>query len=313
MNIIVVIPALNEEASIEAVIRTVPRKINGVTAVKVLVYDDGSTDKTSAVAKKAGADFIFRHHRTYGLARTFKDALSEALKAGADVIVNTDADNQYDQREIAQLVQPILEGKSDLVIGDRQIKNLDHMSWTKKYGNRVGSHVIRLLTGTKVSDASSGFRAFTTEVAREVNIISEHTYTHEMIIDAHFKHFRITNIPVTFKKRVNGTSRLISQGIISHLIKSGATIIRTILLYEALRVLTIMGGLFISIGLVGIIRFLYLAVYSLDGGKGHVQSLIISSILIVVGFNVIVLGLIADLISYNRRLTEELKRQQLNR
>ncbi|MFA6006006.1 MAG: glycosyltransferase family 2 protein [Patescibacteria group bacterium] len=310
MNIIVIIPALNEEASIESVIRSVPRKIPGITGVRVLVYDDGSVDRTTAIAKKAGADLLFRHPRPYGLARTFKDALHEALRAGADIIVNTDADNQYDQKEITQLVRPIIDGAADFVIGDRQVKKLDHMPWAKKYGNMIGSYAIRLLVGTSVSDASSGFRAFTSELARSVNILSDHTYTHEMIIDAHFKHFRIANVPITFRRRTNGISRLISHGVVSHLLKSASTIIRTVLLYEALKVLSITGGLFVSLGLVGIGRFLYLSLLTSEGSKGHIQSLVISSILIVIGFNVVVLGLIADLISYNRRLTEELKREQ---
>ena len=310
MKIIVIIPALNEEASIARVVKSIPRKIAGISSVSVLVYNDGSNDQTVQVARKAGADLVLSHSRKYGLARTFKDAVSEALKAGADIIVNTDADDQYDQREIAQLVAPIVEGEYDLVIGDRQVTKLEHMSWTKKYGNRLGSFVMRLLTGTNVTDASSGFRAFTAECAREINIISEHTYTHEMIIDAHFKHLRIGNIPITFKQRFAGESRLISQGIISHLIKSGGTIIRTILLYKALRVMTVLGGFFIILGSIGLLRFLFLALIA-DKSQGHIQSLVISSIFIAIGINVLMLGFIADLISYNRRLIDDKAKYKL--
>lgn len=304
MKIIVIIPALNEEASIARVVKSIPRKVTGVSTIAVLVYDDGSSDKTVQEAKKAGADYVISHTRTYGLARTFKDALHKALALEADIIVNTDADDQYDQQEIPKLVSPIVKGEYDLVIGDRQVSNLEHMSWTKRNGNRLGSFLIRLLTGTGVTDASSGFRAFSAECAREINILSEHTYTHEMIIDTHFKNFRIGNVPITFKKRLDGESRLISSGIVSHLIKSGGTIVRSILLYKALRVMTMIGTGFLLVGGLGLVRYFYF-VFVNDSSRGHIQSLVISSIFVAIGINILVLGFIADLISYNRRLIDD--------
>lgn len=239
-----------------------------------------------------------------GLARTFRDSVKEALKLGADIIVNTDADNQYDQKEIAKLLEPILSGRADLVSGNRQVESLSHMPSSKKYGNLVGSFLLRLLTGTKVVDASSGFRAFTRQLAEKVHIFSTHTYTHEMLIAAYFREFVIEEVPVTFKKRTAGQSRLIAKGVFSHMAKSGATILRAVLLYRALAVFTFIGSLFTLAGLAGVIRFLYFAI-ALNHAAGHIQSLVISSILVAIGFNTLVIGFIADLVSYNRKLLEE--------
>ena len=304
MKLFVTIPAYNEAKTLGKVIKSIPRQIKGFSVVKVLVYDDGSADQTLEVAKQAGADYVFRHKRNFGLARTFKDASTIAIKLGADVVVNTDADNQYDQSEIVSLVKPILENRADMVIGDRQVVKLSHMPLGKKYGNLLGSFVIRWLTGIKVNDASSGFRAMTSELIRKVHIFSSHTYTHEMLIAAHFREFTILEIPVIFSRRKTGGSRLISKGVINHIFKSGATILRAILLYRALSVFSYLGGILSLSGLFGLLRFAYFAFVENDP-SGHVQSLVISSILLGIGFNIIILGFIADLISYNRKLIEE--------
>ncbi len=304
MKLVVTIPAYNEERSIVDVVKSIPRTILGITSVRVLVYDDGSTDKTAVAAKKAGADYVYSHKRNRGLARTFKDALDAALTLGADVVVNTDADNQYDQREIPKLIAPIVKGKADLVIGDRQVARLTHMPLSKKYGNLLGSYFIRALTGMKVMDASSGFRAHSSECARLLSIVSEHTYTHETLIDAFFKGMVIMDVPVTFRKRPHGQSRLISQGIMNHIMKSFATIIRTILLYRALWMFSLVGGSIGLVGVIGIIRYLYFALIA-GNPAGHVQSLVLSSVLISTGVTIIVLGFIADLIAHNRRLIED--------
>ncbi|OGK64882.1 hypothetical protein A2313_00480 [Candidatus Roizmanbacteria bacterium RIFOXYB2_FULL_41_10] len=304
MKLFVTIPAYNEAKTLGQVIKSIPRQIKGFDMVKVLVYDDGSKDQTAAVAKRFGADYVFRHKRNFGLARTFAHAATQAVKLGADVLVNTDADNQYDQQEIIKLVKPILENRADLVIGDRQVAKLKHMPFAKKYGNLLGSFMIRWLTGIKVEDASSGFRAMTGELVRKVHIFSTHTYTHEMLIAAHFREFAILEIPVTFSRRVTGGSRLISKGVLNHVFKSGATILRAVLLYRALSVFSYLGGILSLSGLLGLLRFGYFAFVQNDP-SGHVQSLVISSILLGIGFNIIILGFIADLISYNRKLIEE--------
>jgi len=303
MRLIITIPAFNEEKTLPEVIKSIPRKYVGVDSVKILVYSDGSTDRTVEVAKKAGADYVFVHKSNQGLAQTFRDILKESLKLGADYIVNTDADNQYEQKEIGLLLAPLLKDEADMVIGDRQVGKLQHMPLSKKYGNMLGSFVIRFLTGTHVSDASSGFRAFTAELAKKIFISSDHTYTHEMIIAAHFKNFRMKDVPVTFYKRTTGGSRLIS-GVLSHIVKSGSIILRTLLLYRALSFFTSIGGTFVGLGFVGVFRFLYFALIEGKAG-GHIQSLVISSILVGVGFNIIVVGFLADLLSYNRKLIEE--------
>ena len=305
MKLIVTIPAYNEEKSIVEVVKSVPRNITGISKVEVLVYDDGSTDETARSAKKAGADYVFLHSTNKGLAVTFRDALTKSLELGADIIVNTDADNQYDQSEIPALIAPILTKKADLVIGDRQVEHLKHMTFAKKYGNMAGSFVIRVLTGMNVTDASSGFRAHTRECAQTLNIVSLHTYTHETLIDAHFKGLTVVNVPVTFKKRPHGTSKLI-KGVGAHIGKSASTIIRTVLLYRAFALLTKLGAIIGAIGAVGLIRYFYFALV-LGKSEGHIQSLVISSILIGVGLNILVLGFLADLVAYNRKLIESLK------
>lgn len=303
MKLIVTIPAYNEEKSIGKVIRSVPRRIKGIEKVEVLVANDGSTDNTVKEAKKVGADHIISNKRNLGLAKTFKKALEKALELNADIIANTDADNQYEQREIPKLIKPILEGKADMVIGDRQVEKLDHMPLSKKYGNILGSWVIRFLTGTNIRDASSGFRAFTREAAQSFNLLSTHTYTHETIIQAVNKDLAIVEVPVTFKRRKYGHSRLIS-GVWSHIKRSLATIVRTILMYKAFKYLVALGSLLMGIGFLGIVRFLYF--FLTGNGAGHIQSLIVSSIVISLGFMTAVMGVLADLIGINRRTIEEI-------
>ena len=302
VRLIVTIPAYNEEKSIGKVIRSIPRKIKEIDKVEILVASDGSTDNTVKEARKAGAEHIVSNKKSLGLAKTFKRALDGALSLGADIIVNTDADNQYDQREIPKLIKPILEGKADMVIGDRQVEKLDHMPFSKKYGNIFGSWVIRFLTGTNIRDASSGFRAFTREAAESFNLLSTHTYTHETIIQAVNKDLAIMEVPVTFRKREHGQSRLIS-GVFGHIKRSLTTIVRTILMYKAFKYLVALGSLLMGIGFLGALRFLYL--FLTGNGAGHIQSLILSSILISIGFMTAVMGVLADLIGINRRMIEE--------
>jgi len=301
MKLFVIIPAYNEEKTIAQVIKSVPRRFKGVSVVKILVYDDGSVDKTARVAKQASADYVFMHKTNLGLARTFAHAAKKAVSLGADLVVNTDADNQYCQEEIGMLIEPIIANKADFVTGNRQVSKLEHMPTLKKYGNMLGSYIIRLLTGLKVTDASSGFRAMTSELINKVPVFSKHTYTHEMLIAVCFADFAIAEVPITFKRRVTGGSRLISKGVFNHMAKSAATILRAVLLYRALAVFTFIGSFLSLVGAFGLVRFLYIALFMNDP-SGHIQSLVISSILLGIGFNIIILGFVADLISYNRKL-----------
>lgn len=325
MKLIVTIPAYNEEKTIGEVIRSVPRYVPGIDQVEILVLSDGSTDRTIEVAREAGTTWTDRlareasHERlgnndhgdrvihvlenkhNIGLAKTFARILHEALIRGADVIVNTDADNQYNQSEIALLIAPIINGTADMVNGDRQVKKLTWMPTAKKYGNMFGSALVRKISNTRLKDASSGFRAFTREAAQKFILLSEHTYTHETIIQAGNKNLTIVEIPITFKERTHGDSRLISN-VRVHIQKSLMTIFRSVMMYKAFKVLAWIGCTLILLGgLVGI-RFTYH--FLLGEGAGHIQSLILSAILIITGVNTVFLGVLADLISHNRKILE---------
>lgn len=302
------IPCLNEAETIDKVIKAIPRKElkNLGLDVKILVIDDGSLDKTSQKAKHAGADFVLRHKKTLGLGKTFADGVNYSLENGADLIVNTDGDNQYDQKEIVKIVKPIIKNQADMVIGDRQIGKLEFMPIGKKIGNQIGSWAIRFLTGLNIPDASSGFRAITCALAREFNLQSNHTYAHETIIQASNKGALILSVPIAFKKRISGRSRLVN-GVFEHIKKSSVTIIRAVLTYKAFKYLMIIGLTIILIGTLGVLRFLYF--FFTGDGTGHIQSLVLSSVLINLGFITVVLGIIADLISINRRMLEEINRK----
>src|SRR3989344_1628777 len=297
MKLVVTIPAHNEEETLPRVIHDLPRKIPGIATIELLVIDDGSTDGTVAAAKREGASII-QNPMQRGLATTFKLGLQEALKRKADIIVNIDADLQYDPKELPRLIQPILEGKADIVSGDRQVRNLNHMRFGNKYGNRIGTAVLSFLVGKKIKDASSGFRAYSREAALKLNIFARHTYVHETLIEAFHKNLRVVEVPVTFMER-KGKSRLITS-LFSHIKKSLETIFLTILKYKSLKIFFMFGtiSLFLSV-FVGA-RFLY---YYLTGiGTGHIQSLVLAAILSIVGFQFIIMGMQSNLINANREL-----------
>lgn len=300
-TLIVTIPAYNEEKTIGKVIREIPRKIFGIDKIFILLADDGSQDKTVERAQEAGADFIISHPNR-GLALNFKMALEEALKLGADIIVNIDADGQYDSEEIPKLIKPILERRAEIVLGDRQIRKLSWMSFGNKYGNILGSWFLRKLTGLNIIDASTGFRAFTREAALRLSVMTRHTYTHETLIQAADQDLPMAQVPVEFRRR-QGRSRLISN-LRSHIFKASITIIRTFTVYKPLRVMLTLGGILFLIGFVLIIRFLYF--WFVAGGAGHIQSLIIASVFMMIGFQTIVLGLVASAIGWSRKLKEEI-------
>ena len=308
-KLIVTIPAYNEEGSIAEVIQSIPRKIKGIDKVEVMVLSDGSTDKTVEISKSAGADYVYQNPRNLGLAKTFAKLMEYAYEAGANYVVNTDADNQYDQTEIKKLVKPLVQGKADMVLGDRQVATLQHMPISKKIGNRIGSTVIRLLSGLSVQDASTGLRAYSRDFLANLHLFSAHTYTHETIIYAANHKYRIQDIPVTFKAREYGQSRLIS-GVIPHIQKSMVVIIRSILMYNTYKFLVIIGSLLMTTGILIGLRFLYY--YLNQEGQGMIQSLILASILISVGFTTIITGVLADLIKINRELLQKILYEQKN-
>ena len=303
MKLIVTIPAYNEEKTIARVIKEIPRNIAGINEVKVLVINDGSSDDTVRIAKEAGADYIISNPGNQGLAYSFRRGLETALKLGADIIVNTDADFQYNQTEIPKLIQPILRREAEMVIGNRQVKQLDHMPPVKKYGNRIMSWTIRWLLKNKISDASSGFRAFSRECSLRLNIFSHHTYTHETIIQCTLQRMRITEVPVEFRKREGGKSRLI-KSLWGYITLAVSTIIRVYLMYSPLKTFLRIGILVLLIGLSFWVRYMYF--YFQGQGGGHLQSMLLGVTLILVGFQVIVIGFLADLIYANRKREEEI-------
>ncbi len=301
MKLIVQIPCYNEDRSLPQTVKDIPRKIDGVDQVEILIIDDGSTDKTVEVAKEIGVDHIVRNICNKGLARTFLAGLDACLRLGADIIVNTDGDNQYKGKDIPKLIEPILKGEADIVIGDRQTDKVAHFGFVKKKLQKIGSWVIRGLSETDVSDAVSGFRAFRREAAMQMNIISPFSYTIETIIQAGKKQLAVTSVPIGTNPKTR-ESRLFKT-IPRFIERSLTTMIRMYTMYQPLRVFFYIGFFFILAGLIPSVRFLIY--YFMGQGSGHVQSLIFAAILFIVGFQVLVVGLVADVISFNRRLIEE--------
>jgi len=302
MKLFVQIPCLNEEETLPAVIRDIPRTIMGIHEVKVLVVDDGSRDRTMEVAYREGADYVIKLPSNQGLAKAFSTGINKCLELGADIIVNTDGDHQYSGKDVHRLIQPILEGKADIVIGDRQTTKLTHFSPLKKTLQKLGSKTVSLLSNVNIPDATSGFRAYSRDAAMRLNVFSKFSYTLETIIQAGKNQMAIVHVPV----RANGPerpSRLFSN-LAVYLKRSIATILRIYVLYEPLRTLFYVGGIIFFVGTLGVLRFLYF--YFTGFGDGHIQSLIISAALLAIGFHVWVLGILADLVSINRRLSEEI-------
>ena len=302
LKLIVTIPAFNEEENIADVIREIPREMPGVGSVEVLVLDDGSTDSTVTKAWSAGADYVISHNRRLGLARTFRDAIDAALSHGADVIVNTDADNHYDQSRIPELVGPIVAGRADIVVGSRVVRQIK-MKWSHKWGNVIGSTMVRKLAGLpKDVDVSSGYRAYDREAAMRMNVIAGYTYTHETLIAAIEQGMTIVDVPIP-ARHVERPSRLMG-GVVGHILRAVAVILRSYAVYQPIRAFSTLGLLFILAGLVPMVRFLYS--FILYGSSGHIQSLIAGSVLLIVGFQVFILSLLASALSWNRRMIEEL-------
>jgi glycosyltransferase involved in cell wall biosynthesis len=301
VKLIIQIPCYNEEGFLAETLAALPRSLPGVDLIETLIIDDGSTDRTVEIARQSGANYLLRFPVNLGLARAFSAGLDAALKLGADVIVNTDADHQYPGSEIAKLVAPILAGEFDMVIGDRGTYQIGHFSAWKRFLQSAGSWVVRQLSGTSIPDATSGFRAFSRRAAIRLNVFTRFTYTLETIIQAGKKHIPIGHVRIETNPEQR-PSRLFSS-IGSYLRRSAATMVRIYALYEPLRVFWGLGGLCLAGGTIIGIRFLvdYLA----DGGAGHIQSLILAAVLLIVGFQTMLIGLVADLIGSSRSLLED--------
>jgi glycosyltransferase involved in cell wall biosynthesis len=302
-KLIIQIPCLNEAQTLPATLADLPRSIPGIDAIEVLVIDDGSRDGTAEVARACGVDHIVRMRRNKGLAAAFTAGIDACLKAGADYIVNTDADNQYAGHEIPRLLEPLLRGEADICIGDRNIAELQHMSWRKRQLQRLGSWVVRQVSNTTVPDTTSGFRAYTREAALRMHIVSEFSYTLESIIQAGKKRMAIAHVPVATNPRTRD-SRLFDS-IWGYVKRSSATIVRIYAMYEPLKVFSYIGVAVFGVGFIIALRFVYLYLTSFTGGGRYIQSLIFAAVLMIVGFQVVLIGLLADVMSANRKLLED--------
>lgn len=302
MKVVVQIPCLNEEATLPLVLKTIPKKIPGVDELIVLVIDDGSTDRTIEVAKQHGVKHFVRHRRTRGLARSFYDGVEYALEQGADIVVNTDGDNQYPQERITDLVQPILDDKADIVIANRQTQTIEHFSPAKKLLQRTGSQVVNYVAGTDLPDAPSGFRAYSKEALLVLNPISRFSYAMETIIQAGNKNLEIVSIPVITNPKLR-ESRLFKSSW-EHVRKSGMAIVRSYIMYKPYIIFGYLGALLSILGLIPFARFLFYTLVR-DETRGHLQSLVIGSTLLIGAFVCFALNIIADLIRTNRILQEQ--------
>jgi glycosyltransferase involved in cell wall biosynthesis len=301
VKLIIQIPCYNEEQTLPLTITDLPRSLPGIDAIEYLVVDDGSHDRTVEVARQLGVQHIVQHRHNRGLAAAFQTGLDAALGAGADFIVNTDADNQYYGPDIAKLVAPLLEGHADIVVGDRGVAVLGHFSPLKRWLQCAGSWVVQHAAGIPIPDATSGFRAFTRDAALQLKVLSSYTYTLETLIQAGARGMRVIFVPIQTNAQTR-KSRLI-RNVPSFIVVSAVTIPRFYTMYRPLRVYTTAGGILIGLALVLGLRFLYF--FAQGRGAGHVQSLILAAVLSIVGFQAGLSGMIADLVSHNRKMLEE--------
>lgn len=299
-KLIIQIPCLNEAESLPETLSRLPRQIDGIDTIEILIIDDGSTDDTVGVARRWGVHHVVRHRRNQGLASAFQDGVRKALAAGADIIVNTDADGQYEGADIALLVQPVLAGEADIVIGDRGVADNAHFGPFKRRLQRLGSYVVRRLSRADIGDAVSGFRAISRDAAQRMTITTEFSYTTDMLIQAGRKRLAITSVPV----RTHATERpsRLFKSIPRFIMNTGVTMARAYTTYNPLRAFVGSGLVVGTIGVIPMLRFVW---FVLQGdGSGHIQSLVIGGSLMVIGVLLCLLGVLADLVASNRKLVE---------
>jgi glycosyltransferase involved in cell wall biosynthesis len=301
MKLIIQIPCYNEAASLPITLEALPTHVEGFERIETLIIDDGSTDGTAVVAKACFVDHVIQLSSHQGLARAFSAGIDASLKLGADVIVNTDADNQYRGADIYKLVAPILEGKADMVIGERYGPGIDAFSPLKRFLQGFGSWVVRQASQTTIPDATSGFRAFSRDAAMQLNVLSDFSYTLETIIQASSKNLTLRHLAIDTNPPLR-PSRL-ARDMKQYVLRSTSTILRIYAMYQPLRVFLCVGAALAGVGLVLSVRFL--SYFFLGYGQGHVQSLILAAVFWIVGFQTMLMGLIADLIAAQRRLSEE--------
>jgi len=301
MKLVIQIPCFNEASSLPVTLAELPNAVPGFDTVEWLIIDDGSADNTAEIANIHGVHHVVRHMQNQGLARAFMTGLDACLAVGADVIVNTDADNQYRASDIEQLVKPILDQRAEIVIGARPISDTQHFSLVKKVLQRLGSWVVRVVSGTDIEDAPSGFRAFSRNAARKLMVFNEYTYTLETIIQAGQKNIPICSVPIKTNEDLR-PSRLV-RSLPSYISRSIMTIIRIFIIYRPFRFFMTIGSVIFLLGVVIGLRFLWFFIAG-EGG-GHIQSLILTAVLLGMGFQTILIAFVADLLAANRRLLEE--------
>lgn len=302
MKLIVQIPCLNEEETLAATLADIPRQVDGIDQIEILIIDDGSTDRTSEVARQHGADHIVRFAQNRGLGHAFKAGFDTALKLGADIIINTDGDNQYFGGDVATLVQPILEQRADLVIGDRRTGKIGHFSFFKRILQTYGSRVISRLGGLDIPDVASGFRAYTRETALRISMFTDFDHTAEHVVQAGQDHWAVVVVPIRTNPKAR-ESRLFSN-VGEFVLKSGSISLRTYARYKGLKIFASCGAASFASGFALGIRFLYYFLFT-DEGLQHVQSVILSAVLLLAGFQMFLTGIVADLIATNRALMED--------
>ena len=303
MKLIIQIPCYNEEENLGVTIKDLPKSIDGIDEIEYLIIDDGSTDRTVEVARELGVHHIVNQKRNKGLAYGFMAGLDACLRLGADIIVNTDADNQYCGADIAKIVKPILENKADIVIGERHSDDTEHFSWKKKKFQHLGSWVVRMTSDTDIPDAPSGFRAYSREAALRINVVNKYTYTLETIIQAGSNRMAITSVPISTNPELR-ESRLF-KSMWGYMKRSASVIMRSFMMYKPLKFFSILGIIMLIIGGGIGIRFLYFLFCGTGGG--HTQSLILAAIFIIMGYQTIIAGLQADNIAANRKIIEDIQ------
>jgi glycosyltransferase involved in cell wall biosynthesis len=302
MKVFIQVPCLNEEETLPAVLQSIPTQIDGVDEIEILVIDDGSSDRTLDVAREHGVTHFVHHTRNMGLARSFRDGVDYALAHGADIVVNTDGDNQYPQDRIGDLVKPIIVGEADIVIADRQTQTIAHFSPFKKFMQRVGSHVVNRAASTALPDAASGFRAYSRTSLLRLNVLTQFSYCMETIIQAGNKRLRIESVAVVTNAKTRESRLFKNAG--HHMVKSASAIMRSYLMFKPY---VIFATLAVMFGVLAVIPFGRFLIFWLagDAASGHVQSLIFGSIMAVAALLSLALGVISDLLRTNRILLEE--------
>lgn len=303
MKLMIQIPCYNEEKTLPVTVEDLPRSISGIDEIEYLIINDGSSDDTVDVARKCGIHHIVSFPQNKGLASAFMAGIDACLRLGADIIVNTDADNQYCGQDIEKLVRPILEKKAEMVIGERPINEIESFSFLKKKLQRLGSYVVRKASNTDIPDAPSGFRAYSRDAAMRLNVVSHYTYTLETIIQAGNKNIALTSVPIRTNQETR-ESRLF-HSMFGYIKKSVVTIFRIFMMYRPLRFFAVLGAAIFGLGTILGIRFL--VYYFMGQGQGHIQSLILTAVLLMIGFQIGITGLLADIIAGNRKLIEDVQ------